>query len=198
MTMHIRHVPLAEGRLRLVPLEISHTEALHAAGASAEVWRHLPHQADSFDDMKRMVRQAVAEQEKGWRYTYTIFERDTVIGSTSILSPSPQHRSFEIGFTWLTPSSWGSGLNQAAKYALLKHGFEDADAVRIQFRTSAANIRSQQALKKIGAVYEGTLRKSFDGTDMMFFSILNDEWPAVKEKLMPYTYGGADQTKGDS
>ena len=112
------------------------------------------------------------------------------MGSTSILNPSAEHRSFEIGFTWLTPSSWGTGLNQTCKSRRSATVSKMRELIRIQFRTAAGNIRSQQALKKIGAVSEGTLRKSFHGTDMMFFSILGDEWPAVKEKLEPFTSQG--------
>jgi N-acetyltransferase len=188
MPMHIRHVPLEAGRVRLVPLELSHAGALYEAGAAAEIWRHLPRGAATPDDMRIMVRQALAEQERGWRFAYTIMERETAIGSTSILGPSVEHRSFEIGLTWLTPAAWGTGLNQASKYALLRHGFENAGAVRVQFRTAAGNIRSQMALRKIGAVCEGTLRKSYQGEDMMFFSILDDEWPTVKANLESYTF----------
>jgi RimJ/RimL family protein N-acetyltransferase len=187
MSMSIRPAPLAAGSVKLIPLEISHAEALFEAGTDAVIWKHLPLRAPTLDHMRRIVRQAIEDGERGHRITYTVMKQDSVMGSTSILNPSAEHRSFEIGFTWLTPSSWGTGLNQTSKYLLLSHGFEDAGAVRIQFRTAAGNIRSQQALKKIGAVCEGTLRKSFHGTDMMFFSILGDEWPAVKEMLEPFT-----------
>jgi len=185
MSGWLRPVPLAAGGVALEPLALSHAEELYHAGNSARIWNHLPFRPSSPEEMLELVRQAAEDAEAGRRIAYAIKRNGTVLGSTSILGPSPEHRSFEIGFTWLAPSAWGTGLNGICKYLLLRYGFEDAGAARIQFRTTTGNIRSQTALRKIGAVYEGTLRKSFQGADMMFFSIVSEEWPAVRERLAP-------------
>ncbi|MCH8316415.1 MAG: hypothetical protein IIA64_10615 [Planctomycetes bacterium] len=66
--------------------------------------------------------------------------------------------------------------------------FEQLGAVRVQFKTDARNERSQRAIERLGAVKEGVLRKSHTThngyiRDSVYYSIIDDEWPAVKQRL---------------
>jgi len=99
-----------------------------------------------------------------------------------------RHRGLEIGSTWLGKPWQRTGINTEAKYLLLRHAFEVLGAARVQLKTDLRNTQSQTAIARLGAVREGVLRKHKivrDGflRDSVMFSIIDDEWPAVKTRL---------------
>ncbi len=111
------------------------------------------------------------------------------IGSTRYLDLRPAHRALEIGWTWIATAHQRTPVNTECKLLLLEHAFETLGAVRVQFKTDARNMRSQTAIARIGGCREGVLRKSlilWDGfiRDSAYFSIVDDEWPAVKRRLL--------------
>lgn len=80
------------------------------------------------------------------------------------------------------------GAGQKCKYLLLRHAFETLGALRVQLKTDLRNVRSQNAIARLGATREGILRKQMiakDGhhRDAVMFSIIDTEWPAVKANL---------------
>src|SRR5450830_266121 len=92
------------------------------------------------------------------------------------------------GWTGYAPAVWSTGVNPAAKLALLRHAFEDCGMRRVKLQTDTLNARSQAAIARLGAVKEGVLRqhtRRADGTwrDTVVFSILADEWPVVRAQL---------------
>jgi ribosomal-protein-alanine N-acetyltransferase len=102
----------------------------------------------------------------------------------------------EIGRTWIARALHGTGVNAEAKYLMLRHAFEGVSpaALRVQLTANAANAHSIRAIEKLGAVREGTLRKArvlpkglSRGEplvrDWICFSILDEEWPAVRARL---------------
>ena len=96
--------------------------------------------------------------------------------------------SAEIGWTWLHPRLYGSGLNRRMKRLMLAHAFEEMGMARVQLKTDILNLRSQRAIEKLGAVREGVLRKHqrrADGTlrDTVMYSVTADEWPGVRAGL---------------
>ncbi len=116
------------------------------------------------------------------------------IGSTRYLELRRAHRALEIGWTWIATAYQRTAVNTECKLLLLGHAFDTLGAVRVQFRTDLRNTRSQTALRRIGGRREGILRKSlilWDGfiRDSVYFSIVDDEWPAVKRRLL--AVGGA-------
>ena len=123
-----------------------------------------------------------------------------LLGSTSLMDIQPAHRHVEIGCTWYTPSARGTLVNPACKLLLLTHAFErmfDArGAARVTLKCDARNLHSQAAIAKLGAQREGTLRRHRirpDGfvRDTVYFSILPEEWPAVREGLERRLRAGA-------
>ena len=95
----------------------------------------------------------------------------------------------KIGFTTYAPGVWGSAVNPETKLLLLGYAFERLGAGRVQLKTDVRNVRSQLAIARLGARYEGTLRRyqrRADGTvrDTVLFSILAEEWPAVRDGLL--------------
>jgi len=111
------------------------------------------------------------------------------IGSTTFMDIRPAHRGLEIGTTWIAKAHQGTKVNPEAKWLMLRHAFEKLDAERVQLKCDARNLQSQAAITKLGAKFEGRLRKHFvlpDGfvRDTMMYSIIREEWPEVNEQLL--------------
>jgi len=113
----------------------------------------------------------------------------TIIGMTRMYFVEPKDKRLEIGYTWYIPAVWGKVYNKECKLLLLQYVFETLKFNRVEFRVAHQNIRSQKAVEKIGGIKEGVLRKFAirnDGVrrDTVVFSIIDDEWPEKKEKLL--------------
>lgn len=114
-------------------------------------------------------------------------ENDRVFGSTSYFGVVAKHKRVEIGSTWYAPDFQGTAVNPECKLLLLGHAFEEWGAMRVQFTTDVNNLRSQGAIEKLGAKFEGKLRNHAIRSDVsmrdsMVFSIIASEWPEVREK----------------
>ncbi len=112
-----------------------------------------------------------------------------MIGSTRYLALRPEHRSIEIGWTWLTPAAWGTGANVEAKLLMLEHAFERLGCLRVELKTDARNERSRGAMAALPAQFEGVHRKHMlvrggERRDSAWYSVLDDEWPAVRANLL--------------
>jgi RimJ/RimL family protein N-acetyltransferase len=181
---------LSGRHVRLEPLAMAHADALWAVGNDPELWRFTITRVDSPEAMRDYVATALAEQEAGIALPFVTLEAPTgrVIGSTRFHTISPQDRRVEIGWTWLGRSWQRTAANTEAKYLMLRHAFETWGCVRVELKTSRLNERSRAAIRRIGGVEEGILRRhrrNADGTwrDTVYYSILDDEWPAVKQRL---------------
>jgi N-acetyltransferase len=180
-----------EGRLvRLEPLTLSHLEALCVVGLDPELWRFTVSKVATPDDMRRYVEAALEAQREGPALPFAIVWHATgqVIGSTRFGNAALEHRRVEIGWTWLGRLWQRSGANAEAKYLMLRHAFEDWELIRVELKTSALNHQSRGAMRKLGAVEEGILRRHMineDGSprDSVFYSVLAHEWPKVKADL---------------
>lgn len=111
-----------------------------------------------------------------------------IIGMTRTFMIDPKEKRLEIGHTWYIPPVWGKVYNKECKLLLLQAIFERLQFNRVEFKVAHQNIRSQRAVEKIGGVKEGVLRKHAirnDGTrrDTVVFSIIDEEWPATKQRL---------------
>jgi N-acetyltransferase len=180
-----------EGRLvRLEPLRLAHLEPLCAVGLDPELWRLTVSKVATQDDMRRYIEAACEAQREGTALPFATVWRATseVIGSTRFANAALEHRRVEIGWTWLGRPWQRSGANAEAKYLMLRHAFEVWGLVRVELKTSTLNQQSRGAMRKLGAVEEGVLRRHMineDGSprDSVFYSILADEWPKVKAGL---------------
>jgi len=187
-------LPRLEGSLVVLePLDARHERGLYeAARESPEVWRWLPH--DASRDRKAFgswMRDALAASEAGREAAFATLDAATgrPIGSTRYLALRPEHRGLEIGWTWLASHAWGTGANVEAKLLMLAHAFEALGCMRVEFKTDARNGRSRGALSVLPAHFEGIFRKHMvvrDGEtrDSAYYSITDDEWPAVRGNLL--------------
>lgn len=184
--------PLAlKGELvELRPLEEDTLDELFAVAADREMWR-----ATSVDYSDPAIfyanfRSALRDRASGKAYPFLVCLADSgrIVGTTRFLDIHPEDRKLEIGVTWIGSAYWGSGINTECKRLLLAYAFETLDAHRVQFRAKAGNGRSRRALEKIGAVFEGVMRRDKiepggKPRDTAFYSIVREEWPAVKAML---------------
>ncbi len=181
--------PLLENAfVRLEPLEDVHKESLRAAcEADREIWEIYPYSmiGPHFDPFWARTR---AEQQTGRCVPFAVKARGVCIGITRYLGIDPVNRSVEIGGTYYRPDQRGGTVNPAAKHLLLDHAFSQG-ARRVRFSVDAINTRSRAAMVKLGAVQEGILRQDrvcWTGRvrDTVVFSVLAEEWPAVRDGLL--------------
>ena len=195
--MNIIPVTLTGERAKLVPISLDHVQGLYECSTDPEIWRYIPDTMNSVNDMRSKVEKALEAQEAGSELVFTVIDQETgkIAGCTRYYDISLSHKSLEIGYTWLTPSVWRTRMNTECKYLLLKNAFESVGAIRVALRTDARNQRSRNAIERLGAKYEGTLRHHRimpDGylRDTVYYSILDDEWPGVKERLESFLTQG--------
>jgi RimJ/RimL family protein N-acetyltransferase len=113
----------------------------------------------------------------------------TIVGTTSLGDESLPDERVHLGWTAYSPSVWATAVNPECKLLLLAHAFDDCGFGRVKIQTDNLNTRSQGAIARLGAVREGVLRRHqarADGSfrDTVVFSILRDEWPAVRAGLL--------------
>lgn len=175
--------------VRLVPISLDHLDGLWKAAKPDEIWTYMATTVRSKEEMEQMIASAIQKREVGTDYTFVVINLENrIIGSTRYLDISQEHKSLEIGSTWYHPDVWRTRVNTECKYLLLRHAFETWNLSRVQIKTDSRNLRSQNAIERIGAVKEGTLRKDrkISGgyvRDTVFYSILQEEWDTVKKEL---------------
>ncbi|WP_127533985.1 GNAT family N-acetyltransferase [Paenibacillus kobensis] len=186
-------ITLEGERVRLVPAAHEHLEGLFNASNHSDIWTFSPSTISKPEDLVTTMNQWMKSKEQGLRYPFVIFDKSTneIVGSTSYLDISLLNRKLEIGGTWLAPKVWRTRINTECKFLLLEYGFENLNLVRVQFRTDTRNERSNKAIQRIGAQFEGTLRQELimhDGylRNSNVYSILDKEWADVKTKLLLY------------
>ncbi|GGA48996.1 GNAT family N-acetyltransferase [Psychrobacillus lasiicapitis] len=179
--------------ITLVPLEMKYKEQLYEAIKSPDVWKDTWREVKTFDDIEQILSIAVQSKNDGKQLPFIIKDKlsGEVIGTTRIGDIDKANRNVEIGWTWLSPSVWRTKVNTECKFLLLQYCFEELKVLRVQFSISGQNVRSQNAVERIGAVKEGIFRKhriKADGTihDNIFYSIVDTEWNDVKGKLINF------------
>jgi N-acetyltransferase len=190
--MHIEPIIL-EGRfVRLEPLSAEHHAALSAVGCDASIWRWNPTQViRTPEDMRAYIDAALQQQADGLSLPFATLDRAAghAVGSTRYAYFDPANLSVEIGYTWIAPPWQRTAVNTEAKYLMLRHAFETWGCLRVQLKTDSLNERSRNAIARIGAQPEGILRnhmRTHTGRmrHSVVFSIIDSEWPAVKERLL--------------
>jgi RimJ/RimL family protein N-acetyltransferase len=175
--------------VRLEPLTSEHEAGLWLASRDARTWRWLSGvQPKTRPEWSEWMRQALEAAAATTEIPFATMRRDEVIGSTRFLALRPEHRSIEIGWTWLHPSAWGSGANTEAKLLQLEYAFESLGCRRVEFKTDALNERSRAALEGIGATFEGVHRQHMlvregENRDSAWYSVLDNDWAAVRAHL---------------
>ncbi len=190
---------LVGDRVRLEPLSDSHAADLAEAVAVGDLWRtwYATHIAAP-DDMADDIRARIALHRAGTQVPWAVIDTRTgrAVGITTLLNLEPEHRRLEIGSTWLGREAQRTGINTEAKLLLLGHAFESLGCIAVEFRVHWHNQQSRAAVARLGAKQDGVLRNHRvwpDGTirDTVVFSIIDGEWPTVRQSLTQRLAGHA-------
>lgn len=178
-------------RARLEPLAEAHRDALFRASRHPEIWRWMrdyPASRAAFDGWYDDALRASAAAEE---FAFATVDRasGSAVGSTRFLALRAEDLGVEIGWTWLTPSFWRTGINVEAKLLMLTHAFDTLGCIRVELKTHAENQRSRSAMQAMGAWFEGVHRnhRIVPGVgirDTAWFSVIDAEWPAVQRRLV--------------
>ena len=183
---------LEGAHVRLDPLRPEHAPVLWEIVKDHldDMFRWIPYRLQSLQDFEAFNRQVLDEQKRGLSTPFATVERSSgkVVGTTRYMNMDLANRKVEIGSTWIAPPSQRTAINTEAKYLMLRHAFETWKCLRVELKTDSMNQRSRQAILRLGAKEEGTLRKhmlTWNGRqrDSVYFSILDTEWPGVKADL---------------
>jgi RimJ/RimL family protein N-acetyltransferase len=178
--------------VRLEPLQAAHSAAFWdvAKESLEDIFRWIPYRMQTPEDFDLLVEKAFAEQARGDSVVFATVGRASgrVVGSTRFMNIDRANSRVEIGSTWIAPPWQRSAVNTEAKYLMLRHAFETWRSVRVELKTDARNQKSRNAILRLGAKEEGTLRKhllTWTGRirDTVYFSILDTEWPEIKARL---------------
>ena len=185
-----------DGRyITLEPLAERHARDIFDVMQDEDVCRYLawpPPKA--LDETLVLIRQAEGLMSRRESIVFAQIWKATgrAIGSTRLLDVRPADRQVEIGSTFLGRDYWRTAANTESKFLFLRHCFETLGCVRVALKTDGRNVRSQEALARLGAVREGTLRKHMHvrgyQRDTVYFSILDTEWPAISTRLSTRLY----------
>jgi RimJ/RimL family protein N-acetyltransferase len=181
-------VVLAGRFVRLEPLSEAHRDDLLAAAAQdPTTFRYMGADLSTgVNAWAAYLADALRPEYVAWATVDAATGR--AVGSTRFGDIAPEHGRVEIGWTWIAPSHQRSATNTEAKLLQLTYAFDELGATRVALKTDGRNLRSQAAIERLGAQREGVLRRHVrmpDGfiRDTIYFSILAEEWPAVKERL---------------
>jgi N-acetyltransferase len=162
-----------------------------------DIFRWIPYPMRTAEDFQQLIGKAFEEQERGESVVFATVERKSgkTIGSTRFMNIDRANQRVEIGSTWIAPAWQRTAVNSEAKYLMLRHAFEVWKCIRVELKTDALNQKSRNAILRIGAKEEGTLRRhvmTWTGRmrDTVYFSILDAEWPEVKPRLEEYLEKG--------
>ena len=178
--------------VRLEPIRRDHAEDFWeiAKNALDDIFQWIPYRMKTREDFQRVVEKAFDEQKRGESIVFATVERGSgrIIGSTRFMNIDRINRRVEIGSTWIAPPWQRTAVNTDAKYLMLRHAFEVWNCFRVELKTDALNLKSRNAILRIGAKEEGTLRRhviTWTGRvrDSVYFSVLDSEWPEAKTKL---------------
>ncbi|MDQ0578522.1 GNAT family N-acetyltransferase [Streptomyces rishiriensis] len=179
--------------VRLEPLAMRHLGELFAAGGGdEEIWRCQGGPApQTEEELGAKLAGLLEDAERGDCVPFAVIDRadGKAIGWTTYMDIDAANERLEIGWTWYGRAYWRSAVNTETKLLLLTLAFEELGMGRVQLKTDHLNHRSQAAIERIGAQREGVLRRHRrrpDGTwrDTVYFSLLAEEWPAARDRLI--------------
>jgi RimJ/RimL family protein N-acetyltransferase len=203
--MKVSAVTLEGRHVRLEPLTKEHLAGLAEVGLDEELWRWIPTQVLTAQEMEAYIETALDEQARGVSLPFAITEKATgkVVGSTRYGNIERTHHRVEIGWTWVARPWQRSAINTEAKYLLLKHAFETLGCMRVELKTDSLNERSRAAILRIGAREEGLFRNhmiTHSGRirHTVYFSVVDSEWPNVKMRLEAMLSKGNSERKAGS
>jgi len=174
----------------LEPLAREHEADLRRAAADGELWRLWYTSVPAPDKTAPYIDAALRMREDLGAMPFVVRDNATgdIVGCTRYFNVDAANRRVEIGHTWHAKRAQRTAINTECKLLLLTHAFEMLACIAVEFRTHRFNHASREAIARLGAKQDGVLRNHQilpDGSyrDTVVFSIIENEWPAVKRHL---------------
>lgn len=175
--------------IELLPLTEKHREPLRLISQDETIWQYMP-ASGMGDGFERWFDTALKKQALGEQFPFVVLRKqdNQLVGTTRLYNHFPEHLRMTVGYTWYVQSARGTVVNPESKYLLLQYIFEILRYNRVEIVVDARNQQSRAAVKKLGAIEEGTLRKHSileNGyvRDTVIFSIIQSDWPMVRRHL---------------
>ena len=179
-------LPITNGRILLREQQREDLEELYTLTADQTLWAWFPGDLSVRTDLKQWIEESIRDPN---RIPFVVIEKASgnLIGSTSIGNIAPRDKRAEIGWTFLGRNFQGKGFNAEVKHTLIRLIFEEWDFERVEFKTDVLNQPARKAMEKLGFVREGILRSHTlmnkgRRRDTLYYSVLREEWPALKER----------------
>lgn len=178
--------------VKLIPLQITDYDKLVSFSINEpELWKYSLFEANSAEKLKNYIDFAIKKRENLKEYPFIVFDKqkEQYAGSTRFYDIQNNNKTLQLGFTWYGKDFQGTKLNKNCKFLLLEFAFDTLEMERVEFRADINNQRSIAAMKSIGCIEEGILRKNglrSDGNrrDSIILSILKEEWKnKIKSEL---------------
>ncbi len=189
--MPLTPVTLEGKYIWLEPLSMSHHAQLCEVGLDPAIWTWIYPPALTADAMRTFIESGLKAHAAGTALPFATIEKSSgkAVGSTRFGNVDMDNRRVEIGWTWIAPKWQRTAVNTEAKYLMLRYAFEGLKCMRVELKTDALNERSRAAILRVGAKQEGIFRKHMLAAngrirDTVYFSITDDEWPAVAAGLL--------------
>jgi RimJ/RimL family protein N-acetyltransferase len=179
-----QQLPVMTGRqVRLRELRTSDAPSLFSLLTTDEVARFISPPPTTVEGFERFIGWTLRQRAAGTYacFAVTIVGEDTAIGIFQVRQTEPGFSTAEWGFA-LGSAFWGTGLFADSAELVLKFAFDTLGVHRLEARAALRNGRGNGALRKIGAVQEGVLRKSFlrhgEYLDQALYAIVDEDWRA--------------------
>ncbi len=190
MTAFTDPITLSGRHAALEPLAYAHQDELSAAVRDGELWKLWYTAIPTPEGMRAEIERRLGLQQAGSMLPFAVrkLAGGKIAGMTTYMNIDAKNRRVEIGSTWYAKSAQRTPLNTECKLLLLAHAFEKLDCIAVEFRTGFFNYASRRAIARLGAKQDGILRSHqhyANGSvrDTVVFSIIAQEWPAVKHHL---------------
>jgi len=188
--MNIEPLILEGESVRLEPLRTEHLPDLCEVGLDESIWLWTANVIENENDMRRYVETALEESNRKVSLPFVTIEKSAnkIVGSTRFGNIDVKNRRAEIGWTWINPRWQRTSINTEAKILMLAHAFETWNCIRVELKTDVLNEKSRSAVRRLGAIEEGILRRhAITDTgrirDTVYYSVLDSEWRGVKANL---------------
>jgi RimJ/RimL family protein N-acetyltransferase len=167
-----------------------YTAFLSIAKQDEDMWAYFSYNLADEEQLRKWMELAYTERNANTRRPFTIIDKQTgqIAGSSSLGNISMHDLRAEIGWSWLGKDFRSTGLNRHAKYAMMRHAFDQLNFERIEFKTDVLNARARQGLRNVGGIEEGILRSHMTMWNnrrrtSIYYSVLKNEWPGLKETI---------------
>jgi RimJ/RimL family protein N-acetyltransferase len=190
MTAFTESITLSGRHAALEPLSYAHQDALAEAVRDGKLWKLWYTAIPAPEGMRAEIERRLGLQQAGSMLPFAVrrLAGAKIVGMTTYMNIDANYRRVEIGSTWYANTAQRTPINTECKLMLLTHAFETLACIAVEFRTGFFNFASRRAIERLGAKQDGILRshqRYADGSlrDTVVFSIVAQEWPAVKRHL---------------